>query len=86
MRSKDCTMALVAFGAWTILALGCTRSAPASQTATADAARPFSVFTDTVVYRRHCEVPNGRPVDLTQPCFLLDQSRPSGGRTPVIRP
>lgn len=86
MRSMDCAMAIVAFGASTVLALGCTRSAPASQSATADAARPFSVFTDTAVYRRHCVVPAGRPVDLTQPCFLLDQGRQTGVRPPVLRP
>jgi hypothetical protein len=84
--SMNYTTALVAFGASTALALGCTRSTPASQSATADAARPFTVFTDTAVYRRHCVVPAGRPVDLTQPCFLLDQGRTTRVRLPVLRP
>jgi hypothetical protein len=32
-------------------------------------------------------VPTGRPVDLEQPCFLLDQSRPIERRPPpMLRP
>ena len=81
MRSMDCTTALVALGASLILAFGCAQSAPASRSVPGDGATAFSVFTDTTVYRRHCVVPNGRPVDLTQPCLLLDQ-----GLAPVRRP
>jgi hypothetical protein len=33
------------------------------------------VFQDTVAYRRLCKVPPGRPVDLKQPCELIDQSQ-----------
>jgi hypothetical protein len=40
-----------------------------------------SMFTDRAVYRRFCVVPAGQPVDLAQPCLLLDH-----GRQPVRRP
>jgi hypothetical protein len=62
-----------------VLATGCTRS-PAPPSVSRDG-MPLSVFTDTTLYRRHCEVPAGRPVNLETPCLLLDQ-----GRQPVRRP
>ena len=73
MRSMDRAISLIALGAWTISPLGCTPSTPAPASAGAGGQR--SVFTDTVVYRRFCEVPAGRAVDLTKPCLLLDQGR-----------
>ena len=86
MRSMDRTAAIVALGASIILALGCTRSAPAPGSVQGDGAAPFTVFMDTAVYRRHCVVPNGRPVDLTQPCLLLYQGRPTTPQPPSLIP
>ena len=74
MRSMDRALALIALGAWTASPTGCTPSTPAPPSVAGEV--PRSVFTDTVVYRRFCEVPTGRQVDLKQPCVLLDQSRP----------
>jgi hypothetical protein len=73
MRSMNCGRLLVVVGACTALALGCARPTPALPSAARDSVTVLSVFTDTAIYRRYCVVPTGRPVDLKQPCFLLDQ-------------
>ena len=86
MRSMDSTAALVALGASIIVAVGCAGSGPAPRSVQGDGATPFTVFMDTAVYRRHCVVPNGRPVDLTQPCLLLYQGRPITPRPPSLIP
>jgi hypothetical protein len=86
MRSMDCALVLVAIGACTTLPLGCTRPTPAPPSVPRDSATALSVFTDTAAYRRYCVVPTGRPVDLKQPCFLLDQGRPPFRRPPAPRP
>jgi hypothetical protein len=82
MRSMDCARALGTVGATTVLVLGCSRSTPVPR----ESAPARSVFTDTVLYRRHCVVPTGRPVDLKQPCLLLDQGRPPRPLPPPPRP
>jgi hypothetical protein len=86
MLPMDSTLALVAVGASTILAFGCTPSTPAPPSLPRDSAVARSVFTDTAVYRRYCVVAAGRPVDLTQPCFLLDQGRQPERRPPGLLP
>ena len=73
MRSMNSARLLVAVGACTTVALGCTRPRPAPPPSARDSVTVLSVFTDTTVYRRYCVVPAGRPVDLEQPCLLLDQ-------------
>ena len=82
MRSMDCAFVLAAVSACATLSLGCTQSTREPSAAARGSAPAFSVFTDTAVYRRHCVVPTGRPVDLEQPCLLLDQSRPIERRPP----
>lgn len=82
MPPRDSMLALVAIGASTILAFGCTPSTSAPPSLPRDSATTLSVFTDTAVYRRFCVVAAGRPVDLKQPCFLLDQSRQVDRRPP----
>ena len=81
MAPMDSAIALVALGASTIMIFSCTRSTPAPPSVPRDNATAVSVFSDTTMYRRFCVVPAGRPVDLTQPCLLLDQ-----GRQPQRRP
>jgi hypothetical protein len=73
MRSMDCGRLIVVVGACTALALGCTRPTPAPSSPARDSVTVLSVFTDTAIYRRYCVVPTGRPVDLKEPCLLLDQ-------------
>jgi len=82
MRSMDCLFVLAAVGACATLPLGCARPTPEPSSGARGSATALSVFTDTVVYRRYCVVPAGRPVDLEQPCVLLDQSRPIERRPP----
>jgi hypothetical protein len=86
MPAMDSALALVALGASTILPFSCNRSTPAPPSVPRNSATARSVFTDTGVYRRYCVVPAGRPVDLKQPCFLLDQGRPPEPRPPAPRP
>ncbi len=81
MPRMDSAFALVAIGASIVLSFGCTRSTPAPPSVPQGGATAASVFTDTAVYRRFCDVPAGRRVDLAKPCLLLDQ-----GRSPVRRP
>ena len=75
MRSMHWTFALVGFSASALLSLACTRSKPAPPPVAPDTTSLLSVFADTAQYRRHCVVPTGRPVDIKQPCLLLDQGR-----------
>jgi hypothetical protein len=82
MRSMDCGRLLVVVGVCTALALGCTRPTPALPSAARDSVTVLSLFTDTAIYRRYCVVATGRPVDLKEPCLLLDQ----GSRSPARRP
>ena len=81
MRSMDCGRLIVVVGACTALAPGCTRPTPAPPSAVRDSVTVLSLFTDTTTYRRYCVVPTGRPVDLKEPCLLLDQ----GYRLPAIQ-
>ena len=82
MRWMDCLFVLAAISACATLPLGCTRPAREPASAARGSAAPFSVFTDTAVYRRYCVAAAGRPVDLEQPCLLLDQGRPIERRPP----
>ena len=77
-----CVFVLAAVGACAALPLGCTRPTRESASAARGSGTAFSVFADTAVYRRYCEVPTGRPIDLERPCLLLDQSRPVQRRPP----
>jgi hypothetical protein len=77
MRSISRAAMFAAAGACSALLLGCARSTPERPSAARDSATAFAVFRDTAMYRRYCEVPAGRPVDLKQPCLLLDQSTPA---------
>jgi len=86
MRSMDCARALITVAACIIPPLSCTRSTPAPPSVPRASATPLSVFTDTAQYRRYCVVPAGQPVDLNQPCLLLDQGRAPGRPTPGRRP
>jgi hypothetical protein len=86
MRSISRAAALAAAGGCTVLLFGCARSTPERPAAARDSAAAFAVFRDTAMYRRYCEVPAGRPVDLKQPCLLLDQSRPAPRRLAPPRP
>jgi hypothetical protein len=86
MRSMEYALALVAVGASTILPLGCSRPTPVPPSVPRDSATALSVFRDTALYRRHCVVPAGQPVDLTQPCLLLEQGLQLGPRPPAGRP
>lgn len=81
MRSMDCGRLIGVVGAYTALALGCTRPTPAPASVARDSVTILSVFTDTAIYRRYCVVATGRPVDLTEPCLLLDQ----GYRQPALQ-
>jgi len=81
MPRMDSAFALVALGASIVLSFGCTRSTPAPPSVPREGAAAATVFTDTAVYRRFCDVPAGRRVDLGKPCLLLDQ-----GWSPVRRP
>ena len=81
MGSIHCERLIVVVGACTALALGCTRPTPAPPSAVRDSVTVLSLFTDTTTYRRYCVVTTGRPVDLKEPCLLLDQ----GYRMPAIQ-
>jgi hypothetical protein len=70
----------------TVPAVGCTRSAPPPPSVSREAGTPLSVFSDTAVYRRYCEVPAGERVNLEQPCLLRDQGRPPVRRPPLLIP
>jgi hypothetical protein len=67
------------------LFLGCTPSTPEPPSLPSRSAAR-SVFTDTALYRRYCVVPEGKSVDLKQPCFLLDQGRQPNRLPPGLRP
>ena len=82
MRSVDCVFVVAIVGACAAMSLGCTRPPREPASVARGSATAFSVFADTAVYRRYCVVPTGRPVDLEQPCLLLDQSRPIDRRPP----
>ena len=82
MRAMDSVFVLAAVGAFAALLPGCTRPPREPASVARGSATAFSVFTDTAVYRRYCVVPTDRPVDLEQPCLLLDQSRPTERRPP----
>jgi len=84
MRSRDCVFVLATTGACATLPLGCTRPTREPASVARGGATAFFVFTDTAVYRRYCVVPTGRPVDLEQPCLLLDQGRPIERRPPPM--
>jgi hypothetical protein len=84
MRSTDCQRLLVAVAAYATLTLGCTRPTPAPP-AVRDNGTALSVFTDTAVYRRYCDVAADRPVDLQRPCFLRDQGRSVERPLPATR-
>jgi hypothetical protein len=89
MRYTNCGRLIVVGGACTALALGCTRPTPGPPSAARDSVTVLSMFTDTTIYRRYCVVPSGRPVDLKEPCLLLDQGfRPRliERRPPAPRP
>ena len=86
MRPRSRAFALVAASVTIVLALGCARSTPERPSAAHDSAKAFSVFRDTAMYRQYCEVPAGRPIDLKQPCVLLDQSRTLPRRLNPPRP
>jgi hypothetical protein len=78
MRYMNCGRLIVVVGACTALALGCTRPTPAPPVAARDSVTVLSLFTDTTIYRRYCVVAAGRPVDLEEPCLLLDQGHRPG--------
>jgi hypothetical protein len=82
MQLKDRMFVLAIVGACAALGLGCTRPPREPASVARGSATAFSVFTDTAVYRRYCVAPTGRPVDLEQPCLLLDQGRPIDRRPP----
>lgn len=82
MRRTSRSLALLTAAACTALTFGCTRPTPAVSSAAQDNTTARSVFTDTTVYRRFCEVSAGRPVSLEKPCVLLDQSRSVDQRVP----
>jgi len=84
MRSIDRVLGLAVVGGCAVF-LACTRSTPEPPALPQSAAAARSVFTDTALYRRHCVVPDGKPIDLKQPCLLLDQGRPPDRRPPGVR-
>jgi len=84
-QSMRSTLAFVVLVCAT-LAAGCTRSAPSPPSVSRDDVTARSVFTDTLAYRRYCEVPAGQRVNIERPCLLLDQSRPVVRRPPSLIP
>ena len=82
MRSTLAFVGLVCTGP----SIGCTRTTAVPPAVSRDDAPARSVFTDTAVYRRFCVVPAGRPVNLEQPCLLLDQGAQPPRRPPRLIP
>jgi hypothetical protein len=78
MGSMDRGRLLVVVGVCTALVLGCTRPTPALPSAARDSGTVRSLYTEKFIYRRYCVVPTGRPVDLKEPCLLLDQGHRPG--------
>jgi hypothetical protein len=84
MRWLGRVIGLAVVGGCIVLS-GCTRTTPEPPSLPSRSAAR-SVFTDTALYRRYCVVPEGKSVDLKQPCFLLDQGRQPNRLPPGLRP